>query len=319
MECTFKCLSQNCLNDSITIATGMKRILIFFLSFVLKIFVFIGKPFHGIKPRRLYDVLSRLVFRIPEFKLYRNLWGTELLLTPYYHIDRNIIFWGTYDWVMHSFIEDHLESGMVCFDVGANLGEVALHMGKKVGTSGRIYAFEPSPMNYERLFNHISHNNMQGVVLPFQIALSNQSGSVAMGIADCEDDNQGIGSIVNLSERATSTFISVPCMTIDEFVIAKKIAKLNLIKMDVQGAELLVLEGGPKTFFELSPNLLVEFSPKDLGHLSKTSVDLFLRLQSYGYLMFTLRSSRLGYQLTEEKITPQFSAANVYCTKFTGK
>ena len=57
----------------------------------------VGRPFGGIRPRRIYDWLGRLAHPVAEFDWRRNRWGDELYLSPHYHIDRNILIFGTYD------------------------------------------------------------------------------------------------------------------------------------------------------------------------------------------------------------------------------
>src|SRR5678815_6117672 len=101
-------------------------------------------PFGGIRPRRIYDLLARRAFDHAEFQPYTNRWGDRLLLSHFYHIDRNILNFGTYDPDLHLAFERLIKPGMIVFDVGANLGEMALHMARLVGTEGQVWAFAVS-------------------------------------------------------------------------------------------------------------------------------------------------------------------------------
>jgi hypothetical protein len=96
----------------------------------------IGRPIGGIRPRRIYDILGRRIFTKPEFAWHRNRWGDELFLSPYYDIDRQILIFGTYDPDLHAIIEHLVKPGMICCDIGANIGEVALHLAHRVQPGG---------------------------------------------------------------------------------------------------------------------------------------------------------------------------------------
>lgn len=72
-----------------------------------------------------------------------------------------ILLDGTYDPVMHRVIERRISPGMVCMDVGTKLGEVALHMARRTGAAGAVYAFEPVPHVYQRLWRTSSETARQ--------------------------------------------------------------------------------------------------------------------------------------------------------------
>ncbi len=61
----------------------------------------VGRPFGGIRPRRLYDILGRKAYPTPAPAWTTNRWGAELLLSHHYHLDRNILIHGDYDHDLH--------------------------------------------------------------------------------------------------------------------------------------------------------------------------------------------------------------------------
>lgn len=221
-------------------------------------------------------------FTEPEFEWRRDQWGIELRLAPFYHIDRDIIVFGCYDPDLHALLEKLLQPGMVCMDIGANLGEMALHMGLRAGPNGKVYAFEPVSAVFKRLKEHIDRNGLEQVVAPFQIALSSTNGSLAIACADERADNQGLGSIVNTSNPKVTRRETVETRTIDAFVADRKIERIDLIKADIQGAEFALLEGGARVFGSLNPDLLLEISPDDLVKAGKTGRDLCAKMEAYG-------------------------------------
>ena len=275
----------------------------------------VGKPIGGIRPRRIYTFLGRRAFREPEFAWRRDRWGIELRLAPFYHIDRDIIVFGCYDPDLHAALERFAQPGMVCMDIGANLGEMALHLALRVGPAGKVYAFEPVSTVFARLEEHIGRNQLDGVVLPFRIALSSTNGSLDIACADDRADNQGLGSIVNTANPNVTRRETVETRTIDAFVANQKIERVDLIKIDIQGAEYALLEGGAHVFGTLGPDLLIEISPDDLSQAGKTSRDLCAKLEAYGYTIHALHGSRIGRRIDANTVAPDFHAVNVYCTK----
>ena len=267
----------------------------------------------GFRPNRYADHFMRKIFKEPEYDWFKNRWGDELYLTPYYHIDRNIIFWGTYDLNLHLFIDNYLKEGMVCLDIGANLGEVSVHMSGKVGNTGRVYSFEPVERNHSRLRQNIERNYKGNNIETYQIALSNYAGKVKIDFGNEESDNQGIGSIVNLNRDLATT--EVQCLTLDEFVEDKGIKKIDFVKMDIEGAEILLLEGGKETFKTLSPDFMIEFSPEDLKQSSRDSTNLAKIITDYGYNMYTVKRGKPLKKITQTDIHPDFSASNIFCSK----
>ena len=276
----------------------------------------LGRPFGGVRPRRIYDLLGRRAYPIPHYQWHRNRWGDELLLSPSFHIDRNILVFGNYDDALHQFIESRVTPGMICMDVGANLGEMALHMARLAGGTGKVYAFEPVPVVFDRLRQHVDRNGYAGIIEPVQIALGDRSGERVMALADENADNQGLASIVNLDRREVPGRAVVSGTTLDEFVKQRGIHRLDLIKVDIQGAELEFLNGGQSTLAELAPELVMEVSPGDMAAFGKNSRDLCGLIESFGYSIRHLSASgKPGQLIRAAEVAPNFAAVNVVCSK----
>jgi FkbM family methyltransferase len=275
----------------------------------------VGKPFGGIRPRRIYTFLGRRAFLEPQFEWRRDCWGLELRLAPFYHIDRDIIVFGCYDPDLHAAIERLVQPGMICMDIGSNLGEMALHMARRVGVAGCVYAFEPVSAVFARLQEHTQRNKLDAIVKPCRLALSNANGSLEIACADSRADNQGLGSIVNRDNAAVALRESVETQTLDSFAARHNITRIDFMKVDIQGAEYFLLEGGARVFSELGPDLLIEISPEDLRQCGKNTRDLCVKLEAYGYTIFELRRGQPGRRIDGSTVAPDFHAINVYCTK----
>jgi FkbM family methyltransferase len=284
----------------------------------------IGRPFGGIRPRRCTHWVARKAFGAEDlkpsaFRWHRDKWGCEFLLHPYYLLDREIIAFGDFDPSLHRFIEEQVKPGMICFDIGANFGGVAMHLGRRVSPGGKVHAFEPVPAVRARLKQHAERNGLDEVIAVHGVALSDKTGKMSMALAPCDVQNQGMASLVDRDNLALSVVCEVQTQTIDDFVREQNITRADLLKIDIQGAELMLLAGGEHTFGSLSPDLLMEVCPDLLKTVGATSADLIRAVERYGYRVFELGRGGLGRQLRAESLSPDYAASNVFCTKRDGK
>ncbi|HVL51213.1 MAG TPA: FkbM family methyltransferase [Actinomycetota bacterium] len=176
---------------------------------------------------------------------------------------------GEYPDPVLSSLRPYVDDRAVCIDVGANIGLYSLAL-SILAPNGRIYAFEPSNDGFHFLQKNLAQNQVKNVIVS-QMALgsSNQSlrfheipfftaGSFAT------DD-----SCFLTSEILGSNYFEAPCTTLDEFVRSSGIDHIDLVKIDVEGAEMAVIEGALETLEKFQPLVVLEFSSFALTlHLS---------------------------------------------------
>jgi FkbM family methyltransferase len=282
--------------------------------------VHLGRPFGGVRPHRIAYWLRRHAFTAADFSesgyaWWRDRWGSELLLHPHYHLDFTIIAFGYYDKALHRYIDRTVGSGMTCFDVGANIGAVATHLARKVGASGHVHAFEPVPGLRARLQKNLARNGSDAVVSIHALALSNASGKAHLAIAGVDADNQGLASLVASGNEQLTSTLAVPTATLDDFVAERGITRIDFIKMDIQGAEILLLEGAQRTLSTLRPELVLEVSPQDMAGIGKNSRDLLEAIEACGYRVHELRSNGTpGAVIDASAVSPNFERENIFCT-----
>lgn len=124
---------------------------------------------------------------------------------------------------------DYCQPGDVAIDVGANIGEVSIICSQAVGAEGRVLAFEPNPRIYQYLLGNLTLNRCANVTAA-NLALGATEGRVRMS-NDKHDD---------MNRIVASGAIEVACSTLDAQLPEAPIA---LLKVDVEGSELRVLEG----------------------------------------------------------------------------
>ena len=149
----------------------------------------------------------------------------------------------------------------VCLDVGANIGLYSLALAS-VASRGKVYAFEPSPATFDYLRRNVEDNGLANVE-SFKLAVGDQAeGTVhfhdipffSAGSFAAED-----GSFLT-SEVLGSNYFEAPATTLDAFVAENGIDRVDLIKIDVEGAELSVLEGATETLSSMQPKVALEFN-----------------------------------------------------------
>lgn len=161
-----------------------------------------------------------------------------------------------------------VRKGDVVVDVGANIGYFTLLAAKKVGKKGRIFAFEPEPQSYSLLKSNITLNSLQNVVAE-NFALGDRNTLVGFF---AQKFDKG-GSHLAFSEGEN---LKVKMVRLSDYLHQKGVKKVNVIKIDVEGAEVLVLKGAEEIIKE-SPNLkaFVEYNPENLEKF-KTSGEKLL-------------------------------------------
>ena len=189
------------------------------------------------------------------------------------------------------FILRFLKTGMVFLDIGAHLGEFTLYAATKVGLTGQVHAFEPHPEVCEILRQNVALNALQGVKVS-QAAVSDIDGSVGLAIfAD-----SSVSFIWSKKDQVTTPMraIQVPSTTLDTYWKGNG-KKVDLIKVDVEGAELLVLKGSQSLLCKESteaPVILFEYLPSNMATFGYKPQDLFTFLHDHGYSICEYRSNK---------------------------
>jgi FkbM family methyltransferase len=159
--------------------------------------------------------------------------------------------------------------------VGSNIGLFSIMAGK-INPEMKVFAFDPSPGPFDYLSENVRINKLANVK-PLQMALSNQNGSFSFEIAQNKKYSylkyNSLGGSGHLSEArpgSHSKSITVEAQKLDDFVKSNRITRLDLLKLDVEEAEHLVLEGAPETLKQLRPIVVCEvFSTEMLHQIQK--------------------------------------------------
>ena len=143
---------------------------------------------------------------------------------------------GSFEFEKQQRIRGRLREGMSVFDIGAHVGFYTLVASRAVGDSGKVFAFEPWPANVVDCLAHVRMNQLDNVVVvPAAVGATTGLASFAAG------ESSSTGRLARVD-----TGVRVPCVTLDGLLATGRFPVPDVIKVDVEGAELQVLEGSQK-------------------------------------------------------------------------
>lgn len=183
-------------------------------------------------------------------------------------------------------IAELLKPGDTFIDVGANSGFFTLLASRRVGPGGRILAFEPVPSMRGQLQANLSLNAATNVVV-YDVALSNTAGERLFH--EGPPGHKGLSSLRSL-DNVTTTF-PVKTLPLDELVTASD--TVALIKIDVEGAEQLVIDGMRRLIEQQKPSIVVEVTDNYLAAFGHNAVALCHSLCNAGYQMYRIEEKGL--------------------------
>lgn len=194
----------------------------------------------------------------------------------------------SYEMVESRFIRGVLREGDVFVDVGANIGWFTILASTIVGESGHIYAFEPRRPIVDYLQRTVELNRLESMVTVYPIGLSNEETSETL-MWFVTSDNGGSGTLCRNDAGPDMVRQSIEVRRLD----ALDLGHVDVIKMDVEGAEFLVSQGARMTIERDRPIILSEILPKELQRVSGCPLqeyfDFFLSNNYYAYIVDSVR------------------------------
>jgi FkbM family methyltransferase len=150
-------------------------------------------------------------------------------------------------------------SGSTVYDVGAWEGVYTLFFARAVGPAGKVITFEPNPANCERVLENLSLNNVGNVVLR-PVALGRVPGRAMLVV---EGGVAGEGHVRSTGDtdtrpKSSETIVQIDLATMDQEIEVHGLPPPDLVKIDVEGFELNVLQGMTATIAERRPRLFIE-------------------------------------------------------------
>ena len=230
----------------------------------------------------LYDVLYRLYMKVigkiqPSTQAV-TVFGAHFRCMRADYIQRRIAFFGLFEPNLTYFINSVLKPGDVFIDVGANIGYFTMLASKCVGASGKVYAVEASPSTYELLVANLKLNEVKNVQ------------AIHMAVADKEchvciqsNDNRNIGanSVQIIASAGIDSVVGRPLHDI----VAPDLGRASFIKIDVEGAENLILPSIFDYFAHLDSDTII------VSEIAEKNAHLIEFAKSKGFSVRALRNN----------------------------
>jgi len=217
--------------------------------------------------------------------------GGEVLASLDDYVGRSAFYLGELDrkitWVCSRIVRP----GDVVLDIGANIGMVTVWLSQLVGPQGRVHSFEPNPLLCERLVAAIDRNGLSNVKL-HAFALGPAASELSLCIPL---DNAGAASLIRRADPSRSRTISVPVRRLSDVAESEAFRQIRFIKIDVEGFEHQVLEGGRELLERVRPeSILFEMNVPVGQRIADQPVIKLLKEYSYGFFSVPRRTVRMG-------------------------
>jgi FkbM family methyltransferase len=172
-------------------------------------------------------------------------------------LQRYVYYFGCWEPHVEAVIADCLHPGDTFIDVGANIGYFTLFGASRVGQSGRVVAIEASSATFDRLRQNVERNGASRLVRLVHAAVADRQTSVVLHRGP--EDNSGMASILRESGEGDETMLAQP---LGALLSDAELESARLIKIDVEGAEALVMEGMRSILPKLLQcDFLIELNP----------------------------------------------------------
>jgi len=232
---------------------------------------------------RIYDFLYRC-FKLSGIVLI-DVQGSKMYLDPQDTWMASLFLkWGIHEKYETELFKRLIKKGMVVVDIGASIGYYTLLAARLVGEEGKCFAFEPDSHIYGLLCKNIEANGYKNVIA-IQKAVFNKSGKMKLFLDKRELGRHSL-SEANVPNRADS--ITIETISLDEF-FKNKDFKIDVIKMDVEGSEMGVLQG-MTNLINKNDNLkiITEFWPIGLRRSGFSPTEFLNKLKEYGFTLYEI-------------------------------
>lgn len=234
----------------------------------------------GYFPARTYQILQRFANVSKPYFVGKTKSGIKYLGD---YRDEYSLAWevfDVYDDEMMRFLEEQTaQKKGLYFDIGCNIGITSVTLSRMLGRSGEVWSFEPLPETVKRACATFALNEVENVSL-FPIALGSENG--IMNLYSTPGHSDVVSAVGKDADGAVA--VSVKCMTLDTLVAEQKssFAEVGLLKIDVEGFELAVLQGGKSFLSRNKPDIFYEYNPPMLKAAQCSSSDLAAFFQELG-------------------------------------
>lgn len=205
-----------------------------------------------------------------------NINGKQIrLLNRYRH------FPATYESAAFQIWERIVQPGSIVWDIGANIGLYTIAAARNAGASGLVVAWEPAPATHADLRSHVHLNKVAATCELRQEALGRENGQFSFNLQPDPSTNRLRGEAIRISS------IEVRVRTLDDCLFDSAYPP-QVIKLDIEGAEIDALKGGLRLLQNVRPMVLLAVHPQFVGEYGYSISELVALVKDAGYISFSL-------------------------------
>jgi len=215
------------------------------------------------------------------------------------------------------FLSHYLEPGDTFIDIGANVGLFSLYASKIVGPRGSVVAFEPSGVTNQRLLENVGLNGLENVTV-HKMGLSDKSAILELNIS--VNGYEAWNTFVQSEDNKFSKKEQVPVKAFDAFCVEHSLDtdKISLIKLDVEGFEMNVLNGATGLLSKSNaPVFMVEFTDPNAIASGHCCHEIYKFLNGYDYRWYTYAAELK--ELTFDALRESYPYNNLIAVKDTNR
>jgi FkbM family methyltransferase len=210
--------------------------------------------------------------------------GTRLSLTLTNDLSRQIFIGGCIDPNEFAFLERFLRPGMTFVDIGANEGIYSVFAAPRVGPTGTVWAFEPSGRELARLRRNAERNALD--IRIFAAGLSDEDGDAGLIVVEERYGGQNTLGRICYEGVNQERVENVTLFRLDNFVRENPVSRIDVIKIDIEGAELRALRGAIETLHRYRPVMLFEVGRLQLSAQGTSPEELLDFVRAQGYTVY---------------------------------
>jgi FkbM family methyltransferase len=248
-------------------------------------------PFSKGKDKLFHLGKKRSLFNTPFIFKFRP--GTRMYVDIKDFIQINIFFHKYYEKPETLVWLEMVKQAKVIFDIGANVGYYSLIAAGN--SKANIFSFEPISSTFEKMVKNKNLNKFVNIK-PFRNVVSDKRGMAKIYLGD--QLNRGMSSMIK-SELLSDEFEEVEAIVLDEFCQRHSIDKVDLVKIDVEGSEMLVLGGMNKILDVSHPLIMIEVDKETQAKFGYSIYDIYNILGDKGYKPYRILENKVIQEIHE--------------------
>lgn len=260
---------------------------------------------------RLYQTAMSLCRDLPRSLPVSMSDGRRFVVDLTSKMQEGVFFVGEFETVLTTIMSRLISAGDTCVDVGANFGWYTSLMALHAGKSGQVHAFEPIPATFEKLQETLRQAGSPTNVFLNNFALGDRPGTVEVHVFD----SLGTGyASMSGKEGVDSTTVTCRIETLDSYLIEHNITNVDIVKADIEGAELLFLKGATQLFKQpVPPIMMIEMAIATTTNFGYHPNDLLDLIASQADYEFYAVDEWNGTVRRFERFAADEIGANVFC------